>query len=215
MKNFIEDIKKKLGNNLVLIGEYSRKERNYVIVVDTSSYETLQSIKPSITSFFKKTKIYPLLLTKKEVLNGVDVFPLDFLNLKNTITLLYGKNIFKDLKVEKKHVRHELEFEVRSKLMNFRRIVLQLKSKRDITLVLQNTVVTLLPLFNGLLFLKGRSRIASVHALLDELKELYKIDFAILKQFNKPKVIASDENIATVHLFLSDLAKLIDTLQYA
>ena len=212
MEAFIENIKKELGTNLILIGEYSRKDRNYVIVVDSLTYTTLQSIKPLISGFFKKTKMYPLLLTKKEVVNGVDVFPLDFLNLKNTITLIHGKNIFKDLKVEKKHVRHELEFEVRSKLMTFRRIVLQLKSKKDIALVLQNTVVTLLPLFNGLLFLKGKSRIASVSTLLDELEELYKINFTILKQFNKPKVFASDENIATVHSFLSDLAKLIDKL---
>ena len=212
MEAFIENIKKELGTNLILIGEYSRKDRNYVIVVDSLTYTTLQSIKPLISGFFKKTKMYPLLLTKKEVVNGVDVFPLDFLNLKNTITLIHGKNIFKDLKVEKKHVRHELEFEVRSKLMTFRRMVLQLKSKKDIALVLQNTVVTLLPLFNGLLFLKGKSRIASVSTLLDELEELYKINFTILKQFNKPKVFASDENIATVHSFLSDLAKLIDKL---
>ena len=212
MKNFIEDIKKVLGDNLILIGEYSRKDRNYVIVVESLTYANLQSLKPLVASFFKRSKTYPLLLTKKEVVNGVDVFPLDFLNLKNTITVLHGENIFKDLKVDKKHVRHELEFEVRSKLMTFRRIVLQLKSKKDIVLVLQNTVVTLLPLFNGLLFLKGKSRIASVNALLDELEELYKMDFSILKQFNKPKVFASDENIATVHLFLSDLAKLIDKL---
>ena len=61
MKNFIEDIKKVLGDNLILIGEYSRKDRNYVIVVESLTYANLQSLKPLVASFFKRSKTYPLL----------------------------------------------------------------------------------------------------------------------------------------------------------
>ena len=212
MQTFITNLKQVLGNNLVLVGEYSRSERNYVVVVETLNYATLQRMKSHVHKFYKRTTIYPLLLTKKEVMNGADVFPLDFLNLKNTITVVHGTNIFKDLKISKEHVRHALEFEVRSKLMNLRKIILQLHSKREIGLVLKNAVPTLLPLFNGLLYIKGKSRIATVNALLDELTQLYKIDFTLLKPFNQPKVECTDGNIHALKTFLSDLAQLIDKL---
>lgn len=212
METFIENIKKELGSNLLLVGEYSRRKRNYVIVLETLNYTILQGVKPYIEKFYKKTGIYPLLLTKREVLNGVDVFPLDFLNLKNTVTVLYGEDVFKNLKVDKKHVRHSLEFEVRSKLMNLRRVILQIHSKKEIELVLKNAVPTLLPLFNGMLYLKGKSKIATVNGLLDELNELYKFDFRVLKPFNQANVVCTDENIDTLNTFLSELAKFIDKI---
>ena len=212
MEQFIERMEQTLGKDLVLIGEYSRQKRNYVVVVKGLTFAKLQELKPHIHKFYKQTTIYPLLLTLEEVQQGADVFPLDYLNLKNTVTVFHGKNVFANLKIDKKHVRRALEFEVRSKLMNLRRVFLNISSQKETELVLKSAIPTLLPLFNGLLFLKGKTKIDSIDAMLDELTELYKLDFGLLKPLDRNKIDCTDGNVCSLMDFLTELAKLIDKL---
>src|SRR3990170_7828080 len=106
-----EEIKEILGENLVTLAEYyTGDERNLLAVCNTLDFDSLRR--------FKKLKKIPFLFTKEELMDGVDVFPIEFLNIRQHHKILYGEDFLKDIQISKKDLRHQLEFEFRSKLIH-------------------------------------------------------------------------------------------------
>ena len=106
-------IKEILGENLVTLAEYyNGNERNLLAVCNTLDFESLRKL--------KDIKEIPFFLTKEEIIDGIDVFPIEFLNIRQHHKILYGEDFLKDIEISKKDLRHQLEFEFRSKLIHLR-----------------------------------------------------------------------------------------------
>ena len=58
--------------------------------------------------------------TKTEFENGLDVFPIEFLSIKQNAQLISGQDILSKVFVNKTHLRHECEFYLRSHLLTLR-----------------------------------------------------------------------------------------------
>ena len=154
MEKTIKNLKEVLGENLATIAEYGKFEKQHLLVLEKLDSDVLKNVKPIIKAYHAKTKKYPLLLTKEELRDGLDVFPLEFLNIKLNHRILHGNDMFNDLKFDKKHVRRELEFEFRSKLINLRQGYLEAESKKELKLIGEKAIPTMMPIGNHVV---GRS----------------------------------------------------------
>lgn len=209
----MDEIKELFGENLVCIAEYGKDNVQEVIVLKELNSKVLNDSKAKLQNYFKKTKKFPLLLTKEELTDGMDVFPLDFLNIKLNHKILFGEDVFKDLKFDKKHIRRQLEFEFRSKLINLRQSYMVVKSDKELRLIVEKSIPTLLPMLNGLLFLKGKDVPEDIGEILNLTEKEYGIKIFALKKIKES--IDSDREGAVRELvdLLSELGQILDGMK--
>lgn len=205
MTTEIEKIKEILGDNLVSLVEYQTgTDVTHLAVCRDLDFETLQKL--------KQLEEIPLLLTKKELVDGVDVFPIEFLNIRQHHTILHGEDFLKDIHVSKEHLRHQLEFEIRSKLIHLRGEYLQYKDK-DLEALILAAVPTLAPLLGALLYLKN---LQDTPDMFTAVSDGYGVDTHVLKdiydirrndaQFREDR----DQYIRSLIKILSDIGEIVD-----
>ncbi len=197
-------IQEKLGSNLITIATYGKDNERKVVVVNNLDATTLKQLKPIFTS--KK----PLILTKEELTDGNDVFPLDFLNIKLNHHITFGEDTFNNLNFEKTHIRRQLEFEFRSKLINLRQGYLEIDSKKEKAKLIDKALPTLLPILNGLLFLKDVAIPASLDEILSLVSEHYKVNVDILKNVKSQEY---EEVVSKLITLLSELGETLDEMK--
>src|SRR5206468_2757222 len=62
----------------------------------------------------------PVVLTEEQIRRSVDVFPLEFLDLAERRALLEGRDVLAGVHVDRANLRHQCEYELRSKLLGLR-----------------------------------------------------------------------------------------------
>lgn len=146
-KEDIEEIKKVLGENLVTLAEYNNgDETRCLAICNNLDFKTLTDL--------KKVDIIPMVFTENEIKNAVDVFPVEFLNIKMHHKILHGKDNLKDIEVSKEKLRYQLEFEFRSKLIHLRQAYLK-SDGNDLEDLILDAVPTLAPIIGALMYIKG------------------------------------------------------------
>ena len=205
-----EKIKTVLGGNLVTLAEYQTGDDTTLLAVCNSiDFDTLHKL--------KGIKEIPLLLTKEELLDGADVFPIEFLNIKQHHTMLDGEDLLKDLVISKKHLRHQLEFEFRSKLLHLRGEYLGFKGK-DLERLALAAVPVLAPIVGSLLYLKDLPA-SSTGDMWGAVSDAYDVDTDVLREiydirrgnakFKKEK----EQYIRDIIKVLSDLGEIVDEFE--
>lgn len=130
LQEWVKELKQELGNNLVSVilygsavrGEHvpSRSDVNLLLVF--KKLDLKQITRAGELMHRKMRKQLPQLVfwTEEELEHAWDVFPLEFEDIKENHQCLVGKDSFGKRKVDKKRMRYQIEFELRSKLLNLR-----------------------------------------------------------------------------------------------
>lgn len=136
---FVAGLKENLGKNLVsatLYGSAARGENsrnsnvNILVLVKQFRIEDLSALEKTIRRGEKSARIAPLVWTETELKESLDVFPIEFEEILTHRRVLYGPDVFENLAVEGKNLRHQVEFEIRSKILRLRAEWLNLKGRR-------------------------------------------------------------------------------------
>ncbi|MBL7054672.1 hypothetical protein ISS05_02855 [Candidatus Woesearchaeota archaeon] len=188
-EQLIKEMKEEIGDNLVSVVKFGSEgePNNLLLVLNRLDFDVLNDIKPVVIKHRKKGFVVPLLFTKEELFDGADVFPLEFLDIKQPHKTVYGEEIIDKIKLNKKHVRRQLEFEFRSKLIHLRENYIWIKHDKELKDLLISAVPTLMPLFYGLLFLKGIKAPTNLDGLFRLVAKNYKVNLDILKRIKKIK----------------------------
>ena len=203
-----EKIKSVLGDNLVSIIKYDVGfVERFLFVLKDIDILVLDKVKPFFQPVF-------LFLTKESVVNGVDVFPLEFFNIKTDHEVVFGEDVFKGLEFDKEHIRRQLEFEFRSKLIHLRQEYLSLKGK-GLRSVIFAAVPVLTPLLKGMAFLKNIS--VSEDGLIDKVSHAFDEDLSVLKDIEllkqkNSRMVDEDLLVQRLMLLLKNLGAKLDKL---
>lgn len=203
-------IKEILEENLVTLAEYyTGDEKKLIAVCKNLDHDVLRKL--------KQGKEYPLLFTREEIIRGADVFPVEFLNIMHDHKILYGEDILKDIKISKKNLRLQLEFEFRSKLIHLRSEYLISRDGELESLIL-SAIPALAPIMGGLGYLKDLQH-GDTWEMFDVVSRGYGIDVSILKEiydirqgkvkFKKDK----EQYIKELINVLSGIGKIIDEIK--
>src|SRR4030067_411346 len=82
---------------------------------------------------------------------SADVFPLEYLGLAERRKVLSGTDVLADLAISAENLRHQIEFELKGKLLSLGRMYLATSRNREISRLILSTVGPIVAVSRGLL----------------------------------------------------------------
>jgi predicted nucleotidyltransferase len=156
---------------------------------DINSAIVFEQIRPLVLSKSLKTvnagirhKINtPLFLTQKHILASLDTFPIEFLEMKENHVLVYGQNILSGIDIDPVHIGFICEQQIKGGLIRIRQAYLEIGlRKKGIEALIKESFTSLIPLFRGMLRLKGVIPSADKKENIQALGETFGIDTSVL-----------------------------------
>jgi hypothetical protein len=115
----------------------------------------------------------PLFVDPAYVDSSVDVFPIEFLDMKQRYRILHGQDFLRDLRVKPEHLRFQCEQELKGKMLKLRQMYLEGSgSEARLTGLMAKSIGTFMVFFRALLFLKHMPAPHSANDILDGLSKL-------------------------------------------
>ena len=128
---FIDDLKTTHGGNLASVilygsaaaGDFVRAQSDYnlLIALKRITPKDLRAAQAPLREWNKMGHPVPVYFTVSELQNAADVFPIEFHQMQRARRVLYGADVLTDLNISDEFLRHQTEYELRSKLVQLRR----------------------------------------------------------------------------------------------
>src|SRR3972149_4431743 len=133
---------------------------------------------------WKKNKgAVPLFLTKEYISSALDTFPIEFLGMKNFHKLVYGENVLAELNIDKRHLRHQIERELRGKLIYLITGFMNNGNNREqLQQMLATSVSTFISIFEALLYFQGQVLPATKAKVFESAAASFKLDKTVFSQ---------------------------------
>ena len=138
---FIDDLKHTHGKNLVSVILYGsaaagdfipqRSDYNLLIALERITPADLRKAHACMREWQKLGHPVPVYFTVSELQNAADVFPIEFHYMEYARKVLYGADVLADLNISDEFLRHQTEFELRSKLIKLRREYIPASASTD------------------------------------------------------------------------------------
>jgi len=142
LDKFVIDLKGNLGENLVSVILYGsaakggrvpeHSDLNVLVVLGDATLAAIDSMEKTVLAARKNARIFPVFWGINELKTSSDVFPMEFEDISRNNKVLFGADIFKDVAIDKKDLRHQIEFELRSKLLQLRGEWFSLKNSKSL-----------------------------------------------------------------------------------
>lgn len=111
-------------------------EVNVLVVLQTVGLDEIDRLKKLVKPLAKIKVSTPLLMTMDHINTSTDVFPIEFLEIKEKHTVLQGEDIFAGLAIDTRNLRHECEHELKGRLIRLRQSYMEIgdnvKALKDI-----------------------------------------------------------------------------------
>jgi len=187
VKDLVGDYRKAYGDAVVSVimygsaasGDYvpGASDINLMIVLSEDGIEALDRAVPVVSKWRKRNVATPLLLTEAYIHTSLDVFPLEYLNFRNSYEVVYGKDVLAELKFDAKLLRLQCEREVKGKLLLLREGFLEADGKdRHIRELLCDSLHAFVAIFKGLLYIKEQDLPAKDRIVISRLCETVGLD---------------------------------------
>lgn len=193
-----EKLKKLFGANLKSValygsaasGEYEKRfsDYNLLVVADRWDFAALKKSAPMIRKWVQAGNPPPLLFTQDQLQRSTDIFPIEFLEMKEHHRILHGEDFLKDLEIRTENVRLELERELKTNLIKLReRFLLTADIPKQTQKLLLEASSTFLTLFRNVLRWRGISPLPSKKESPRVLAQLIPIDLIVFDYIEKLK----------------------------
>lgn len=222
--NLIENLKDTFGEKLVSVILYGScagsacenefSDINLIVVIDNLLAVDLKNSAASLKDFKKTKNPLPLFMDKDEWFNSCDVYPIEYFDIKERYSILYGEDIVKPLLVEKSNLRLQCEHEVKNLLIKLRQNYLaQSNDLKAIEELLKKSSKSFFALFRATLRLT-QDAVPFEHAqVIDTLAEKVKIDkdvFLKLLDFRtNSKAISKNEHEITIQKLIDSTCEIL------
>ncbi len=107
-----------------------RSNLNTLIVLKKIEIDALMGIAGIYKKGAKVRVVAPLILTPAYIRSSVDVFPIEFLDIKENSILLTGADLLKEIAIDLSHLREQCEREIKGQLVRFRGSFLEVNGDR-------------------------------------------------------------------------------------
>jgi predicted nucleotidyltransferase len=130
--HLIGDLKATHGDNLASVvlygsaasGDFVQIESDYnlLIALHRIAPEDLRMSQPPMREWQRLGHPLPVYFTFAELRDAADVFPIEFHRMERARVVLYGRDPFESITISNDNLRHQTEYELRSKLIQLRRL---------------------------------------------------------------------------------------------
>ena len=130
--HLVGDLKATHGDNLASVvlygsaasGDFVQLESDYniLIALHRITPEDLKLAQAPAREWRRLGHPLPVYFTFGELRDAADVFPIEFHQMERSRVVLYGRDPFETLRISDDNLRHQTEYELRSKLIQLRRL---------------------------------------------------------------------------------------------
>lgn len=194
---FLDRIKNSFKENLLSVLLYGSaasgdfipgvSDVNVLIILNEIDKEQIEKFGRENFRSMNRHRITPLILSRTEFQNSADVFPMEYFDIQEQNSVLFGEDETKMLKLERKNLRHQLEERLRGCLNSIRQMIIASRGrKRHLRINLRILFGSFKSLFRGLLRLRGVSPIPNQwEEILELLHENFGVDVKPLMEIHK------------------------------
>ncbi|MDI6808337.1 MAG: hypothetical protein QME66_05075 [Candidatus Eisenbacteria bacterium] len=194
---------------------------NIALLVKEISPAFLRKCLKLVESGFKKRIVAPVFLTPSYVATSLDVFPIEFLDMRETSLLVYGEDPFAGVELSNQSLRLECEQQLKGALLRVRQAYLEIGlAKRGLEKVLEQSLNSLIPIFRAMLVLKDMKPPRRKAEIVSSVSEAFGIRSGILttildmKLGRKRVPQGEEEKLLSEYLVcIEELASFADTLR--
>jgi predicted nucleotidyltransferase len=190
---FIDDLRATHGSNLASVilygsaasGDFVKKRSDYNILIALHKIAPadLRNAHASIREWHKLGHPVPVYFTVSELQNAADVFPIEFHQMEDARKVLYGEDVLANLTISDKFLRHQVEYELRSKLMLLRRQYIPAsESVEGLKALMSESLASFAALFRAVLLLSGTNVPIQKHKVVAMAVEQHGLDGIVFEK---------------------------------
>ena len=190
---FIDDLKATHVKNLASVilygsaatGDFipTRSDYNILIALYKITPKDLRNAHASVREWHKLGHSVPVYFTVSELQNAADVFPIEFHQMETARKILYGKDVLANVEVSDANLRHQAEYELRSKLILLRRQYIPASESVDgLKTLMAESLSSFATLFRAVLLLAGVEPPMRKHEVVALTVEQYGLDGATFEK---------------------------------
>ncbi len=97
-----------------------KSDLNFLITLTDSGIERLDLALETVARWRKRNVAIPLFMTRSYLTGSQDAYPIEFLNMKRHYVVVSGEDVLAGLAFDPRHIRLQLERELRGKLLHLR-----------------------------------------------------------------------------------------------
>jgi hypothetical protein len=191
LKNFVDALAGAHGENLhsvVLYGSSvvgglvdDEAPKKVLVVLDRIRPDDLKVADSVAEAWRMQGNPLPVYFTTEEIADAADVFPIEFLDMSQVRHVLYGKDPFDALDVGTHNLRHQLEYELRGKLIRLRRLYMTTtRNPNRLAELMSNSLDSFAVLFRHVLAMLGQEAPIEMRECVMRLGDTLKLDKNVL-----------------------------------
>ncbi len=196
LEEFIDDLRATHGKNLVSVilygsaaaGDFvpSQSDYNLLIALQRITPKDLRNAQACMREWSKFGNSVPVYFTVSELQNAADVFPIEFHNMERARKVLYGTDVLANLNISDEYLRHQTEYELRSKLIRLRRNYIPASaSVEGLVNLMAESLSSFAALFRAVLLIHGFEPPITKHEIVALTAEKLQVDGSpFVKIFN-------------------------------
>jgi len=165
LERFVRELQAAHGDNLcsvTLYGSTAHDEANrqakhdVLVVLRRLELADLQASREPIGRWTRGGQPMPVYFSLKELMRAADVFPIEFLQMEQARKTLHGSDPFEFIDISNANLRHQTEYELRTKCLQLRRLyVSSAGSAEQLKSLLTRSLSSFAALFRAVLMLHG------------------------------------------------------------
>src|ERR671916_2704551 len=166
LNGLVEDLRATHGENLACVVLYGsaaagdhielQSDYNLLIALNRITPEDLRQTQAPMREWQRLGHPLPVYFTFAELRDAADVFPIEFHQMERARVVLYGRDPFEGFTFSDRNLRHQTEYELRSKLLQLRRLYIPSStSARRLQDLMADSLKSFAALFSAVLILHG------------------------------------------------------------
>jgi hypothetical protein len=183
----IDDLRATHGDNLASVVLYGsaaagdhielRSDYNLLIALHRITPEDLRQAQAPMREWQRIGHPLPVYFTVEELSDAGDVFPIEFHQMAKARIVLFGKDPFEFVHLSDENLRHQAEYELRSKLIQLRRLYIPASvSTEKLCELMSDSLASFAALFRAVLLLHGKDAPVSKPDCVRATVQLLRLD---------------------------------------
>ena len=191
------------------------RPKKILVVLDRIAPADLKSAHEVAEWWGSQGNPVPVYFTSEEIADSSDVFPIEFLDMSQVRRVLYGKDPFEGLVISTENLRHQLEYELRAKLLRLRRLYIPAsRNANQLVRLMTDSLDNFAVLFRHVLKMLGKeasfNRRECVMKLADELKLDKRVFSRIIEHGTSAEVWLEWEANEVFANYLEQIGKIVE-----
>src|SRR6185503_4918114 len=161
-----------VGDDIELHSDY-----NLLITLNQITPEDLRLAQAPMREWQRLGHPLPVYFTTEELSDAADVFPIEFHQMANARVVLHGRDPFELVTLSDSNLRHQTEYELRSKLIQLRRMYIPASvSTEKLCDLMSDSLASFAALFRAVLLLHGEKAPVAKPDCVRATVQLLKLD---------------------------------------